>query len=111
MRENIERMSRERRLLAMLNIIENSDVIQFIETVEDERMRELLSRMHFEYDSYTRVGTPEECKRYKDWCDLKPSDYMKILDNCTRALKDELECTEKFYKNKIEELERGKKRK
>lgn len=29
-----------------LNIIENSDVIQFIEGIEDERMKELLNRMH-----------------------------------------------------------------
>ena len=90
----------------MLNIIENSDVMQFIETVEDEKIKELLSRMHFEYTSYTHVGTPKECKRYKEWCDLKPSDYMRLLDNCTQALKDELECTEKFYKCKIAELER-----
>lgn len=53
----------------MLNIIENSDVIQFIETVEDEKIKGLLIRMHSEYEEYTRVGTPEECKRYKDWCD------------------------------------------
>lgn len=95
----------------MLNIIENSDVMEFIETVEDEKIKKLLLRMHFEYTSYTHVGTPEECKRYKDWCDLKPSDYMKLLDNCTRALKDELECAEKFYKSKIAELEQSKTRK
>ena len=94
-----------------LNIIENSDVMQFIETVEDEKMKELLNRMHFEYSRYVQIGTPEECQRYKDWCDLKPSDYMKLLDKCTGALKDELECMERFYKNKIAELERKKSRK
>lgn len=93
-----------------LNIIENSDVMQFIENMEDEKMKQLLNRMHFEYSQYTHVGTPEECKRYKEWCDLKPSDYMRLLDNCTRALKDELECTEKFYKNKIAELEKKKRK-
>lgn len=95
----------------MLNIIENSDVIQFIETVEDEKLKELLKRMHSEYEEYTRVGTPEECKRYKDWCDLKPSDYMRLLDNCTQALRDELECTKSFYENKIAELEQKKRKK
>lgn len=89
----------------MLNIIENSDVMQFIDKIEDERMRELLSRMHFEYSSYTQVGTPEECKRYKEWCNLAPSDYMKLLDRCTSALKEELECVERFYQGKVEELE------
>lgn len=91
-----------------LNIIENSDVMQFIETVEDVKIKELLHRIHFEYSQYAQIGTPEECKRYKDWCDLRPSDYMKLLDNCTRVLKDELECTENFYKKKIAELERKK---
>lgn len=95
----------------MLNIIENSDVIQFIETIEDKKVKELLKRMYFEYEKYTRVGTPEECKRYKDWCDLKPSDCMKLFDNCTHALKDELECTKKFYENKIAELEQKKTKK
>ena len=91
-----------------LNIMENSDVIQFIETIKDEKIKDILNRMHFEYSQYAEVGTPEECKRYKEWCDLKPSDYMRLLDNCTRALKDELECTEKYYKNKIAELEKKK---
>ena len=94
----------------MLNIIENSDIMQFIETVEDERIKGLLKRMHFEYESYTHVGTPEECKRYKEWCDLKPSDYMRLLDNCTSALIDELECTKQFYERKIVELEQKTKR-
>ena len=94
-----------------LNIIENSDVMQFIETVENEKIKELLNRMHFEYSQYAKIGTPEECKRYKEWCDLKPSDYMRLLDNCKKAFKDELECTEKFYKNKIAELEQKKSKK
>lgn len=94
-----------------LNIMENSDVVQFIEAIEDEKMKELFNRMHFEHSQYAQIGTPEECQRYKDWCNLRPSDYMKLIDNCTRALKDELECTEKFYKSKIAELEQKKSRK
>ena len=94
-----------------LNIIENSDVMQFIETIEDEKIKELLNRMHFEYSEYIQIGTPKECKRYKDWCDLRPSDFMRLLDNCTNALKEELECTEKFYKSKIAELEMKNKKK
>lgn len=92
-----------------LNIIENSDVMQFIESVEDERMKELLNRMHCEYYRYVRIGTPEQCEKYKDLCDLKPSDYIRLLDNCTKAFKEELECKEKFYKSKIAELEKKKK--
>lgn len=92
-----------------LNIIENSDVIRFIESIEDERIKELLNRMHCEYYHYARIGTPEQCEKYKDLCDLKPSDYIKLLDNCTKAFKEELECKEKFYKNKIAELEKKKK--
>lgn len=92
-----------------LNIIENSDVMQFIESVEDERMKELLNRMHCEYYRYVKIGTPEQCEKYKDLCDLKPSDYIRLLDNCTKAFKEELECKEKFYKNKIAELEKKKK--
>ena len=66
--------------------------------------------MHFEYMQYMKVGTPEECKRYREWCDLKPSDYMKLFNTATRALKDELECTERYYKNKIEEIELDKRK-
>ena len=66
--------------------------------------------MEVKYKKCLGIGChkKEECKRYKEWCDLRPSDYMKLLDNCTRALKDELECTERFYKNKIAELEQKK---
>lgn len=39
-----------------LNIIENSDVMQFIESVEDERMKELLNRMRCEYYRYGVVS-------------------------------------------------------
>lgn len=93
-----------------LNIIENSDVMQFIESIEDGRMKELLNRMHCEYSQYARIGTPEQFKNYKDLCDLKPSDYIRLLDNCTKVFKEELECKEKFYKNKIAELDKKKKR-
>ncbi len=94
----------------MLNIIENSDVAKFIDSIEDENIKKLINEMHFEYMQYMKVGTPEECKRYKEWCDLKPSDYMRLFDTATRALKDELECTERYYKNKIEEIELDKRK-
>ncbi len=94
----------------MLNIIENSDVAKFIDSIEDEDIKKLINEMHFEYMQYMKVGTPEECKRYREWCDLKPSDYMKLFDTATRALKDELECTERYYKNKIEEIELDKRK-
>lgn len=94
----------------MLNIIENSDVAKFIDSIEDENIKKLINEMHFEYMQYMKVGTPEECKRYKEWCDLKPSDYMRLFDTATRALKDELECTERHYKNKIEEIELDKRK-
>lgn len=94
----------------MLNIIENSDVAKFIDSIEDENIKKLINEMHFEYMQYMKVGTPEECKRYKEWCDLKPSDYMRLFDTATRALKDEFECTERYYKNKIEEIELDKRK-
>lgn len=94
----------------MLNIIENSDVAKFIDSIEDEDIKKLINEMHFEYMQYIKVGTPEECKRYKEWCDLKPSDYMRLFDTATRALKDELECTNKYYENKIKEIELDKKK-
>lgn len=48
-----------------LNIIENSDVMQFIESVEDERMKELLNRMHCEYYRYVRIGRRNSAKNIK----------------------------------------------
>ena len=35
---------------------------------------------------------------------------MRLFDTATRALKDELECTERYYKNKIEEIELDKRK-
>lgn len=94
-----------------LNFMEILDVAEFIESMEDEKMKELLNHMHLEYSEYVRIATPELCKKYKDLCDLKPSDYIKLLNNYKKVFKEELECKEKFYKNKIAELEKKKKRK
>ncbi len=86
----------------------------------ERKAKEVLINIISKYDkSYTahkllaeiyekEGGMRKAIDEYVKVLDLKPSDYMKLLDNCTRALKDELECTERFYKNKIAELEQKK---
>lgn len=87
-----------------LNIIENSDVSQFIEKIEDERMKNLLNNMHMEYERYVRAGTIEEFEHYKHLARVPMEDWVKCTMDITKELKSEILC----QKNYIEQLESGK---
>lgn len=81
-----------------LNIIEMSDVIHFINDLEDSRIRDLLSLMQSEYSQYTEVGSIEDCKNYKKLCDIPMSQINKLLQVTNKALVDEIDALRKEVK-------------
>ena len=81
-----------------LNIIEMSDVIHFINELEDSRIRDLLSLMQSEYSQYTEVGSIEDCKNYKKLCDIPMSQINKLLQVTNKALVDEIDALRKEVK-------------
>ena len=79
----------------MLNVIEMSDVIQYIDSLEDKRTHDLLHKMQFEYSQYTDVGTVEDCRNYKMLCDIPMSQINTLLQVTNRSLIDEIKALKK----------------
>ena len=73
-----------------LNIIEISEIIQYIEKIEDKKIQDLLQKMQFEYQEYIKIGTPEDFKNYKVLCDIPMSQVNNFLKTSNRALIDEI---------------------
>lgn len=78
-----------------LNIIELSDVMQYIDTIEDKRIHDLLHKMRFEYSEYTDIGTVEDCKNYKKLCDIPMSQVNVLLQMSNKTLLDEIHALNK----------------
>ena len=78
-----------------LNIIELSDVMQYIDTIEDKRIHDLLHKMRFEYSEYTEIGTVEDCKNYKKLCDIPMSQVNVLLQMSNKTLLDEIHALKK----------------
>jgi len=78
-----------------LNIIELSDVMQYIDTIEDKRIHDLLHKMRFEYSEYTEIGTVEDCKNYKKLCDIPMSQVNVLLQMSNKTLLDEIHALNK----------------
>jgi len=89
-----------------LNIIELSDVMQYIDTIEDKRIHDLLHKMQFEYNEYNTIGTVEDCKNYKKLCDIPMSQVNVLLQMSNKTLLDEIESLNK----EIELLKQPKRR-
>ena len=90
-----------------LNIIELSDVMQYIDTIEDKRIHDLLHKMRFEYSEYIDIGTVEDCKNYKKLCDIPMSQVNVLLQMSNKTLLDEIHALNK----EIELLKQPKSRK
>lgn len=78
-----------------LNIIELSDVMQYIDTIKDKRIHDLLHKMRFEYSEYTDIGTVEDCKNYKKLCDIPMSQVNILLQMSNKTLLDEIQALNK----------------
>ena len=96
-----------------MNTIEMSDVIQYIETIENTHIKTLLENMRFEYEQYTFIGTPEECSNYKKYCKMSVFDVLEMMKMSNKALLDEIECLKKYYerepvKRKKRAIKKGK---
>ena len=87
-----------------MNVLEMSEVSQYIESLEDSHIKELLNRMRFEYTKYRLIGTPKECADYKEYCKMSVMDVLKMMWNANKLLVDENECQKRFYEKKIKEL-------
>ena len=81
-----------------LNIIEMSEVIQYIEKIEDKRMHDLLQKMRSEYQEYIKIGTSEDFKNYKMLCDIPMSKINDLLKISNRELTDEIAALKKEIK-------------
>ena len=87
-----------------LNIVEMSDVIQFIDKIEDKKIHDLLHKMQFEYASYTDIGTVEDCKNYKLLCSIPMTQVNTFIQLSNNALLDEIHALQK--ENKMLKLEK-----
>lgn len=87
-----------------MNILERSEVSQYIESLEDSHIKELLNRMHFEYTKYQLIGTPKECADYKEYCKMSVMDVLKMMWHTNKLLYDENEGQKRFYEKQIKEL-------
>ena len=89
-----------------LNVIEMSEVIQYIDSLDDKRIHDLLHKMQFEYSQYTDVGTVEDCRNYKMLCDIPMSQINTLLQVTNRSLIDEI----KALRKEVELLKQKRKR-
>ena len=93
-----------------LSIIENSDAMEFIKDIKDERMKSIMQRVLFAYQDYSAIGTPKEFRQCKDWSDIRPSDFMRLLDDLGKLHRDDLDSQKRYYESKIKSR-RGRKKK
>ena len=85
-----------------LNVIEMSDVIQYIDSIEDKKIHDLLHKMQFEYQDYMDIGTVEDCRNYKRLCDIPMSQVNQFIQLSSQALVSELDALKReneFLKN------------
>lgn len=87
-----------------MNVLERSEVSQYIESLEDSHIKELLNCMYMEHSKYRLIGTPKECADYKEYCKMSVMDVLKMMWNTNKMLADENECQKRFYENQIKEL-------
>lgn len=94
-----------------MNILELSDISEYIDSLEDSHIKDLLSIMSFEYDQYREIGTVKECKDYKQYCQMSVSDVLQMMWKSSKMLTDEIECQKQYYEKKLKELQDGRRRK
>lgn len=74
----------------MLNIVEMSDIGKFIETIEDERIRDLLRIMHFEYQEYMDIGEIGVVCNMKKLMDVPMSQVARAMNNAVDCYREEM---------------------
>lgn len=94
-----------------MNVLEMSEVVEYIQSLEDSHIKELLNRMHFEYTEYRLIGTPKECADYKECCKMSVADVLKMMWNTNKLLADENECQKQYYEKKLKELQDERRKK
>lgn len=74
----------------MVNIVEMTELTQFIQTVEDKKMHDLLNKLQKEYHEYQRIGTAEDFKNLKMLCDVPMSQVNTLLKVTNESYRDEI---------------------
>ena len=93
----------------MINIIEMSEITQFIQTVEDEKMHNLLHKLQNEYYEYQKIGTVEDFKNFKMLCDVPMSQVNTLLKVTNESYRDEITALKEEIKV-LKQIEKGDKK-
>lgn len=81
-----------------------TEIREYIDNLNEPHMKKLLNNLHFEYGQYHDVGTPKECKQYKEYCGMSVSDVMTVMWKSIEVLKDEIDAQKRYYECKLQEL-------
>ncbi len=93
----------------MVNIVEMSEITQFIQTVEDEKMHDLLYKLQNEYHAYQKIGTVEDFKNLKMLCDVPMSQVNTLLKVTNESYRDEITAL-KAEIELLKQIEKGDKK-
>ena len=75
----------------MLDSIEMSDLYQFKDSLPENRVKELLSKLLFEYVQYSKCGTVEDCIGRKEWMSYSIDDIRNTFTGIVRGLRQEVQ--------------------
>ena len=87
-----------------MNVLEMTEIREYIDNLNDPHMKKLLNNLHFEYGQYHDVGTPKECKQYKEYCSMSVSDVMTVMWKSFEVLKTEMDAQKKYYEEEIRRI-------
>lgn len=73
----------------MLNYIEMSELWQFTDGMPESREKDLLKRLLFEYEEYSKLGTHEECRQRKEWMSYSPEQIRALFADLAKHHQEE----------------------
>lgn len=96
----------------MLSISQISDIIQYINSMEEGLIKDLLSQLLDDYEDYILIGTVEQCREYKKFLSMPPLEYINnVNENIRTLVKAAADEYEYQIKNLEAELAKKSKRK
>lgn len=66
------------------------DLYDFVGGLEDTHIKELFSKLLFEYDQYRKCGTVEDCQQRKEWMSMSIDDIRCEFNATVKLLRDEV---------------------
>lgn len=92
-----------------LNSSEHLKVRKFVESLSDSDMKTALKQMYSEYMEYSLLGTPKDCKNFKECCDLGTVNYIIKKEKECNCLKDKVVSLNRELASMITEINSRKK--